>query len=204
MKASMRNSLMMVAMLVLPLSTVQANLIVNPGFEMPAIGPGFQVFANIPGWALTSGHSIEIQNHAAGSPFDGNQLVELDSYANSGMTQLIATIPGMVYDLSFAYSPRPGVSVASNGIDVFFDGVAVDSLTASGIGLPDTSWSIFHYSVVASGASTAINFVATGISDQLGGYLDAVSLVQRVPEPTSVLLLGLSLAGLGFARKRLH
>jgi len=37
-----------------------------------------------------------------------------------------------------------------------------------------------------------------------GGALTALAVLTAVPEPTTVLLLGLGLAGLGFARKRLH
>ena len=201
MKVSMRNSLVVLALLGLPLSAAQANLIVNPSFELPAISAGsFSVFGAIPGWATSSGSGIEIQNNVAGSPFDGAQHVELDSFSNSGMIQSVATIAGAIYDLSFAYSPRPNVPSTSNGIDVFFDGGLVTSLTASGSG--STNWSVFGFSVTAAGALSTVEFVATGTSDSLGGYLDAVGLVERVPEPITLLLLGFGLAGLGFSRQR--
>src|SRR5437867_843496 len=83
-------------------AVAQANLITNGSFENPAIGFGsFQFFSTIPGWATNFGCCIEIQNHAAGSPFDGNQLVEMDSNQNSGMISTsLATTPGQSYVLS--------------------------------------------------------------------------------------------------------
>lgn len=152
------------------------NIVSNGSFEDPSLGFGtWSVYPSITGWTTTSGSGIEIQNHAAGDPSDGDQLVELDSFSNSGMKQTLNTASGYIYTISFDYSPRPGVSASSNGIDVYWDGNLIASITADGG--PNTIWTTYPYPVTATGSSTDLEFVATGTNDSLGGYLDSVSLV---------------------------
>jgi hypothetical protein len=183
---------------------VSADLIVNGSFENPALRPGsWQVFSSIPGWTSpTVGAGIEIQNNVAGSPYDGNQHVELDSNFNSLMTQNIQTTNGQSYALSFAYSPRPGVSDNSNGIEVWWNNVLLGTITASGVGLSNTNWQLYTYTISGTGNDT-LQFVAVGISESYGGYIDAVSLnTTATPLPAAAWLLGSGLLGLvGIRRK---
>jgi hypothetical protein len=125
------------------------------------------------------------------------------------MAQDVITIAGQSYALSFAYSPRPGVSSASNGIDVWWGGALLRSVTADGRGLFDTDWTVFSDVVTAATDLTTLAFYATGTSDSLGGYLDAVSLVAlgsgtptAIPVPATLAMLGLGLAGFGITARR--
>src|SRR4051794_9369740 len=73
-------------------NTATAGLVTNGSFEADPVPFGsFTYLPAITGWTLASGPAIEIQNHVAGTPFDGNQFVELDSSANSSMYQDLAT-----------------------------------------------------------------------------------------------------------------
>ncbi|MDD5773453.1 MAG: PEP-CTERM sorting domain-containing protein [bacterium] len=182
------------------ITSAHAISIVNGGFEEPvlAYGTWYGSYTSIPGWTATFG-TIEIQNNVAGAPYQGFQHVELDSYSNSGMEQLIPTLQGQTYNLSFAYSPRPSVSYASNWINAYFEGSLFASISAQGGNV--TSWTVYNYTVTARNNGSKLEFRAGGTSDSLGGYLDAVSIREneqtpQVPEPSTIFLLGSLVSGL--------
>src|SRR4051794_35970135 len=179
-----------------------ANIVVNGGFEAPTVAMGsFTLFISIPGWTLASGPSIELQNHAAGSPFEGQQFLELDSNGESSVFQDLVTTPG-TYTLSFAFSPRPAVAV--NAMQVFWNGSLLDTLNASGTGLANTQWTTHTYTVTATGSTTRLQFTGTGPSDSLGEYVDNVAVGSNVPEPASLFMTGTAGLALliGFRSKR--
>lgn len=199
----MKRTVLMLAFAVLPATFAHANLITNGSFEMPNQASGtWSVYGSIPGWTTTLGPGIEIQDHVAGSPYDGDQHVELDSHNNSGMLQQIGVTPGGLYDLSFAYSPRPGVAATSTGIEVWFGGLLIDTVAASGIGLQDTNWTIHSYTVSPAGSLVSLEFRAVGTSDSYGGYLDDVQLTPTVPVPGAVVLGALGTSLVGWMRRR--
>ena len=98
------------------------------------------------------------------------------------------------------FSARP--HVLDNAFTVSWDGSVIDSLNADGASLGDTAWPVFTYTVTASSNLTTLKFSGTNPSDSLGSYIDAVS-VQAVPEPASLAMMGMGIAGIsGFARRR--
>ncbi len=199
----MKRIVLVLAFAVLPAALAHGNLITNGSFESPDQPTGtFGVYLGIPGWTTTFGPGIEIQDHVAGSPYDGAQHVELDSHLNSGMLQQVAVTAGALYDLSFAYSPRPGVGPASNIIEVWFDGALLATVTGDGTNLNDTSWSVLSYNVSPSGNLVNLEFRAMGISDTLGGYIDDVRLVAAVPAPGAIVLGAVGMTLVGWLRRR--
>jgi MYXO-CTERM domain-containing protein len=188
------------------------TLVTNGGFEEPVIADGgVSIVGAIPGWLAVVGE-IEIQRSAAGSPFEGAQHVELDAFVNSTMVQVITTTPGATYDFSFAYSPRPGVGLGDNTVEVFWDDGLLAEIDADGIGLPDTDWTVYSFTdLPATRSALVITFRATGVSNSLGGYIDAVSVGESgsvtptavpVPEPVTWTLLGLGVLGLAALTRR--
>lgn len=160
---------------------------------------GYVILPTVEGWTATAGAGIEVQNHAAGSPYSETNLVELDSDDNSSMSRSIG--PGS-YILDFFYSPRPGIPASSNGISVFLDSLFIFNVTGAGSG--GTVWSPQQLNFTTTNALSTLTFTATGTSDSLGGYLDNISLTAAVPEPSTwaMMLLGFGVIGLSMRRRR--
>jgi hypothetical protein len=164
------------------------NLVRNGSFEHPLvrIHNSFP-FASIPGWQLAFGPNIEIQNHVAGDPAVGNQFVELDSDASSGIYQRVPTRPHRLYRIQFFFSPRPGTSAAENVLVVKWHRRVVATLTADGRGLTNTSWRLYAFKVRPSGGQTTrLEFDDAGISDSVGTYIDGVTVSPWRGHPTTV------------------
>jgi hypothetical protein len=154
-------------------------------------------FATAQGW--TGGKAgIEIQTrNVAGKAFSGNSFVELDTFANSSM--FVDLAPGR-YQISYYYSPRPGIAAASNGIDLLLNGNLLDSVT--GTGGAQTQWQQRNVDFRAR-TGGILAFAATGKSDGLGGYLDSITLsAATVPEPESWALMIIGFGFIGAAMRQ--
>lgn len=177
------------------------ELIKNGSFEKNGVSArSWTVKSALDGWTVGP-NGAEVRNNVAGAAEDGNNYLELDTYANSWIGQSINTITGGQYHLSFYYAPREHTSAATNGIDVLWNGsllkhVAQDNFTSV------TNWIKVDLSMFAVGNLSTLQFKASGISDGYGGSLDNVSLAAKVPEPGTLASLLLGLGMLGFTLRR--
>ena len=198
----MKKILLASLMFVLSSQANAANIVINGSFENPDIAPGtWDVFSSsILGWT-TGGAGIEIRDNVAGTAYEGSQFAELDAHgsnSNSSISQTLSTAVGKMYELSFAYSPRIRQSENTNGIDVFWNGGLLNSVSA--VGSNAHNWIVYSFLVEGLG-NDVLKFAATGIEDTLGGSLDAIK-VSAVPIPAAAFLLAPALFGfMGIRRK---
>ena len=177
------------------------DLIVNGSFEENLMANGhWSIFSGLNGWSAGA-HGVELRNNIAGTALDGVNFVELDTTANSSISQTVSTVAGQWYALSFNYSNRADTAVDTNGLSWSFGGSAGTAAALPAVS-GDHSWTTFNTLVQATGSSTMLNFAALGNSDGYGTSLDKVSLTAAVPEPQTYALMLAGLIAVGFVSRR--
>jgi hypothetical protein len=189
----------LVALAAIFATAAEANII-NGSFEADAQATGtWNIYSSLTGWTGGAG-GIELRNNVSGAAHTGVNYVELDTTQNSLASQLVTT-SGAWYTLSFAYSPRANVSAASNGIAVYWNSVLLNTYTGNGIN-SGNNWTVYNINVLGTDPNSLLEFRAVGTSDSYGGSLDSISITRAVPEPATLAILGLGLAGLGLSLRR--
>jgi hypothetical protein len=174
-----------------------SNLLINGGFEAPEVS-GWGVFPDgytDLGWTVSlydsawynpsrgaPPYELEIQRNLYGIAAEGSQYAELDSYGSTLITQPVSTTPGYKYRLSYSWSPRP--DAPDNGLAVYINGVEVLSLAVGPVS-GSFAWTPVTYGFTATSDTTTIGFAETETSDQLGMFLDNVSLELEQMLPTN-------------------
>jgi hypothetical protein len=155
----------------------------------PDLGWTVEWRADVPdswgGWDRPDPAHLELHHGVNNwSSHDGDQHAELDTDWNDHVGSLnnepasvkiyqdLATCPGETYELTYAWSPRPGHG--NNSMEVYWGGNRI--ATHSGSGGSNTNWTVETHNVTTSDYSTRLEFVETGTNDSLGMFLDAVSV----------------------------
>ena len=113
--------------------------------------------------------------------YDGSQCVELDSFDPTTISQAVPTIPGMEYELIYAWMPRPDADCA---MAVIVNASTIAMHNEEDFIPNSCGWRVESYTFVAPSESSLIAFAELGPDEPVGGLgmlLDAVSLVNLGP-----------------------
>lgn len=173
-----------------------------PGWSVVAL---YDATAGSYSWTAGGPGALEFQNASCGAgwhPYEGDQYAELDADVDgpcgthSGekgsvrIYQDLDTVAGGIYELSFAFAPRPGYGTNDNKLEVNWNEDLLVILKADGTiaqqgsqwldtntVVLDNGWWLCTCTVTANSDTTRLQFADAGIPNSLGTFLDDVEVV---------------------------
>jgi len=179
------------------IASVQANIIVNGGFETHGNfnSSGWNYFSDgsVTGWSSANSQiPLEVGRasvYGTTRPIGQDAVMELDSTANVTANQTLAA--SGFYNLTFLYAGRLNVAQSSTTFDVLWDNVVVASLNPAA-NPPVNTFGGYSIGIFTGAGNHTLSFRGTGTGNSLGALIDDVSLV-AVPEPSTYVAGGLLL-----------
>jgi len=176
-----------------------ANLVVNGGFETGSFSSwgtsGLTCSGVGANFSAASGGCVGYDGDPG--PHGGTKAAYLGTAAGGGViSQSIATTAGETYLVDFFLAiGSAGGSATPNSLSFNFGSATLLSLTNA------SAQAFAHYSYLYTATAGSAALTITHGNAPSFFILDDVA-VNKVPEPATLLLMGLSIAGLGLARRR--
>jgi hypothetical protein len=182
--------------------TVLVALLVAPGIvgATPLIANGGFETGDFSNWTISG--NLGFVKVLPGFVHTGNFAAANGAVGTLGyISQLVNTVPGAVYDVSFWLSnyAAPNGSVLPNYFELLAGNQSIFSLSNFPLAFPYTN---FTGTFTANSTQTNVQFAFR--QDPWAWFLDDVSATQRagVPEPLSLGLVGTGLLALGLLRRK--
>lgn len=183
-----------------------ANLVVNGGFEAQTVQSpaGFDTFSagsqGLVGWHIDL-RNVDLVSSSFWAPAGGNNSLDLSGTGKGVISQVISTVIGQVYTLSFDLAGNPFGTSAIKGLSVNFGSTGLYDFDTTGHTGNNMGWTHYTTKFAAVSTNTTLSF-ASRTAGNAGPALDNIA-VTAVPEPETyaMLLAGLGLMGT-LARRR--
>lgn len=171
------------------------NLVCDGGFEGIYSGSSWDVFDHLdlpPNcWKIrniTAGLEVQFTGVTLPSP-QGSYIAELDSHLLYGLTktnveiyQVLNTVPGLAYELKFAYASRTVTSSSNMVVNISeVHGVNLVSTFSTTYSSNQSGFKYYSVKFVATSCKTYVSFKGVGTEDSLGALLDDVSVKKYLP-----------------------